>query len=179
MSLLKPSYTSGQPSQRLSKAISVVAKATTKAPWCVQSGERVMAGLVLMSLEGAMAWTSLPYNVERPSSQEAKVHFCILYMLPSMCALPTIPSPLLIRVRGGLGVGRVAVLYCFFYTSHSSLIESFYEVQKCPFPHKLAVGGPPAAELQSILQLGEGKEQVYQFRIQVYKSELATCQVLS
>lgn len=98
-----------------------------------------------------------------------------LHVCPTHYTLP--PPDQSQRWTGG--GGRVAVLYCFFYTSHSSLIESFYEVQKCPFPHKLAVGGPPAAELQSILQLGEGKEQVYQFRIQVYKSELATCQVLS
>lgn len=79
MSLLKPSYTSGQPGQGLSKVISVVAEATTKAPWYAQSGERVMAGLVLMSLEGAMAWTSFSYSVECPSTQEAKVP--LLYSL--------------------------------------------------------------------------------------------------
>lgn len=42
-----------------------------------------------------------------------------------------------------------------------------------PLPHKLAMGRPLASELQSILQLGEGKEQVYQFHIQVYKSKPA------
>lgn len=130
--------------------------------------------LVLMSLEGAMAWTSLPYNMDCPSSQEAKVHFCIFYIFPSMCALPRIPSsPPDQCQRWTGGGGRVAVLYCFFYTSHSRFsLSPSMRSRNAPSLTSWPWAAP-AAELQSIL------EQVYQFCIQVYKSEPATYQVLS
>lgn len=110
--------------------------------------------------------------------RKPRSHFCILYISPSTCALPRTPSSPPDQSGLGWRQGCGAVLL-LLHKSLEVLTKSFCEVQKCPLPHKLAMGRPLASELQSILQLGEGKEQVYQFHIQVYKSKPAPCQVLS
>lgn len=165
MSRLKPSYTSGQPSQRLPKVTSVLAKASTKAPWYAQSGESVMqACLVFTSLEEAMAWASCPHPVECPSGQGA--HAPLLYLSPFTCALHRTPSSPPDQCQE-VGQAGAVVLYCF-YTGHLRISGSPSVRSRHAPSLRLAVGRPPAAELQSILQLEQGNK--YTSSIPRYKT---------
>lgn len=99
-----------------------------KAPWCVQSGEHIVVGLVFMFLEGAMARTSLPYNVDCPARQEAKgLLLYTLHITFHVCPTQN-PLPLLSNVRGGLGgragLGR-SIALLLLHKSLEGLIKYF------------------------------------------------------
>lgn len=114
MSLLKPSFTSGQPSQRFPKAISVLPKATTRhhgmyrvgmchsRPWTHVLREPGMDKPFLqcrVPIRAGSPGPTSPYSTYLPLCVPSAEH----------------SLPLLLRVRGGQGwgVGRgVVVLHC-------------------------------------------------------------------
>lgn len=136
--------------------------------------EHVMVGRVLVSSEGAMAWTNLPPYMERPSSQAGgQGPICVTPHIPFKCSSHRTPSSRLSNAEGGPG-GRV--LGC---TTSPTRLSRVYEVQKHPSLTSCLWDGPQQRNSSAVLKLGQGNEYTATApHIQVYRSESATCKVL-
>lgn len=137
--------------RRLPKAISVLAKASTKAPWVYRV--RNVSWSALYSRPWKEPWHGQAFLTMWSAHPDRKPgsHFCVLYLSPFTCALHRTPSSPPDQCQRWTGVGRGLLLH----RSLEVLLKFFCEVQKCPLPHKLAWTGPQQQNCRAFCNLGK------------------------